>query len=186
MKLVNRKYITGWVAVLIMVLMVGVGCDDPYSNRIDYTKLQIEETELRMAFYEREKSNLMEISTDSVDKMDTDGWVSFEIEKGSSDSVLVGKRVSFKYTYHYMLRDEETGEARLSTQTITNVGSPSLATYTVGSRGQQDTEVLDGVDKAIRHMYLYGKSYIIMSHSLAYSDYYPIVAEIEIVSMDLD
>ncbi len=183
MKVINRKYITGWFAVLLLV-MVGIGCNDPYGNRIDYTKLQQEEAELRKDFFKDVLDSLMEISTDTIDKMEEEGWVSFEIEKGSTDSILVGKRVAFKYTYYYVLRDESGDTRRMAR--FTNVGTETLATYTVGSVGQQDTEVIPGVDLAIRHMSLYGKSYILMSHSLAFNDYYPVVAEVEIVSIDLD
>lgn len=182
MKLRNRKYTTGLLAVLFTLAAAGVGCDDPYGNRIDYSKLQKDEEELRLEFYEKERGKLMELSTDSVDKMAEAGWVSFEIEKGSTDSITVGKRVSFKYTYYYILRDEESGEPRKQAG-FSNIGSETLTTYTVGTK---DTEVLAGVDLAIRHMYLYGKSYVIMAHSLAREDYYPLVAEIEIVAMDLD
>ena len=184
MNLFNRKYIGGWIAVLILGFTVGTGCDDPYGNRVDYSKMQEEETELRLEFFNNVRDSLMRISTDSILGMDSSGWVSYEIEKGSSDSVLMGKRVSFKYTYHYILRNE-AGDPTLTTR-YTNVGTDALATYTVGAIGQQDSEILNGVDLAIRHMSLYGKSYVIMSHSLAFNDYYPVVAEIEIVAMDLD
>lgn len=185
MKLINRKYATGCLAVLFLVAAVGVGCDDPYGNQVDYSKLKAEEVEMRMAFYKDIKDSLMEISTNSVDKMDEQGWVSFELEKGSSDSVRVGKRVSFKYTYYYVLKDEESGKLRAQAG-FSNIGSETLTTYTVGQNLQQETEVLAGVDLAIRHMCLYGKSYVLMSHSLARNDYYPMVAEIEIVALDLD
>lgn len=185
MKLRNQKYTIGWLAVFSLVVVLGVGCDDPYANRVDYSKLQEEEAELRMDYLNDVLDSLMEISTDTIDKMEEEGWVSFEIEKGSTDTVEIGKRVSYKYTYYYVFRDEESDEPRRQAG-FSNIGSETLTTYTVGSIGQQDTEVLQGVDLAIRHMCLYGKSFVLMSHSLARNDYMPIVAEIEIVSMDLD
>ncbi|GAO28824.1 hypothetical protein [Geofilum rubicundum] len=184
MKILNKKYFYGWMAAIIMSLSVATGCDDPYANQVDYGKLEKEEADLRLAFFDLVKDSLLELSTDSVDKLDEEGWVSFEIEKGSSDSVMAGKRVAFKYTYYYVFRDDE-GVPVLSPKN-TNIGTGTLATYTVGSMGQQDSEVLPGVDLAIRHMCLYGKSYILMTHSLAFNDYYPVVAEIEVVAMDLD
>jgi hypothetical protein len=184
MKIFNRKYYFGWIAMTVLSLVVAVGCDDPYADRIDYGKLEKEEAELRMDFFKDIKDSLLEISTDTIDKMDQSGWVSFEMKKGSSDSVMVGKRVSFKYTYYYVVLNKE-GEPVLKPE-YTNVGKGSVVTYTVGSIGKQDVEVLLGVDLAIRHMFLYGKSYIIMPHSLAFKDYKPVVAEIEVVAMDLD
>jgi hypothetical protein len=185
MNLRNSKYITGWLAVFSLVVVFGVGCDDPYANSVDYSKLQAEEVELRMDFFNEVRDSLMRISSDSIVDMEDNGWVSYEIEKGSTDSVRVGKRVSFKYTYYYVIRDEESDEP-IRKPGFSNIGSETLTTYTVGNVGQQDTEVLQGVDLAIRHMCLYGKSYVLMSHSLARNDYYPVVAEIEIVAMDLD
>src|SRR5690554_7471014 len=63
-----------------------------------------------------------------------------------------------------------------------NYNSPELVEYTVGALSNTQSEVFQGVDLAMRHMNLYGKAYIIMAHSLAQEDYYPWVAEIEVVS----
>jgi hypothetical protein len=185
MKLINGKYITGCIAFLILSFTVGIGCDDPYENGVDYAKLELEEKELRMDFFNSVRDSLMRISTDSlVDIMEDSLWVSWELEKGSDDPVLVGKRVAFKYSYYYVVRDS-LGHAK-RTLYESNYGKTTLATYTVGSYGVQDVGVTKGLDRAIRHMYLHGKSFILMGHSMSFSEYIPIVAEIEIVSLDLD
>jgi len=183
MTLFYGKYIRGLFTLMIIVFTLGVGCDDSYSS-IDYAELEEEEEELRLEFFDSVRDSLMRNSVDSIIDMDDNGWAFYETKKGSSDSVSVGKTVAFKYKYYYLTRDDD-GEPALFLQ-YSNYDYETLTTYTVGSIGDQYNEILQGVDLGIRYMSLYSKAYIIMSHSLAYSDYFTVVAEIEVVSMDLD
>jgi hypothetical protein len=169
----------------VFVLVFSSSCDDPYRT-VDYSKFIAEEAELRKEYIDRVfKDSLFASLVDTVDKRSTEGWLSFQIEKGSPiDSVLPGTPVSFKYKYYYVMRDADDNPVLVLK--YTNRDDESLASYTVGALTSSDSEVYKGVDNAIHYMSLYGKSFVIMAHSLADNQYYPVVAEIEITWMNLD
>ncbi|WP_146697742.1 hypothetical protein [Geofilum rhodophaeum] len=185
MTALSMKYLSGFVVALLLMGGGFIACDDPYANSVDYAKLEAGETELREMFYNSVKDTIPAVET--IDRMETEGWVAFIMEKGSDDPIQVGRRVSFRYTYSTVFRDVEDGyTTAVAIVQYSNYNSPELVEYTVGALSNTQSEVFQGVDLAMRHMNLYGKAYIIMVHSLAQNDYYPWVAEIEVVSTQLD
>lgn len=185
MKVFSKMMALG-LLMTVFVLVFSSSCDDPYRT-VDYSKFIAEEAELRNEYVDRVfKDSLFASLVDTIDKRSTEGWLSFQIEKGSAiDSVLPGKQVSFKYKYYYVMRDDDDNPVLVLKYHNHDIEEP-LVSYTVGDPNTFGSEVYKGVDKAIHYMSLYGKSFVIMAHSLADNQYYPVVAEIEITWMNLD
>lgn len=185
MTALSMKYLSGFVVALLLMGGGFVSCDDPYANSVDYAELEAGEKELRELFYNSVKDTIAAVET--IDRMETEGWVAFIMEEGSDDPIQVGRRVSFRYNYSTVFRNVEDGDTTaVAVVQYSNYNKPELVEYTVGALSNTQSEVFQGVDLAMRHMNLYGKAYIIMAHSLAQDDYYPWVAEIEVVSTQLD
>lgn len=185
MTALSKKCLSCFVVGLLLMGGGFVACDDPYANSVDYAKLEAGEKELREMFYNSVKDTIPAVET--IDRMETEGWVAFIMEKGSDDAIKAGQLVSFRYSYSTVFRDVEDGDTTaVAVVQYSNYNKPELVEYTVGALSSNQSEVLQGVDLAMRHMNLYGKAYIIMAHSLARGDYYPWVAEIEVVATQLD
>lgn len=184
MILKNKKYLVA-LAAFVLISMVGfVSCDDPYENGVDYSKLEAGELKLREAYYEAIKDTMLVQAIDTIDKRDSEGWIAFVMEKGSDDPVQVGKSVSFRYTYYHILEDDDAKP--VAVPQYTNYGSDELAEFTVGGLTGSEAEIIPGVDRVVRYMNLYDKAYVILPHRLAFNDYFAVVAEIEVVAMQLD
>lgn len=173
------------IVLLASAFVLYPSCDDPYEG-VDYSKLIAGEKQLREEYIELVlKDSAFATSDRMIDKREDEGWIGFILEKGlSQDSVLPGKQVGIRYNYYYVGRDSTDKPVTALRYTNYDIGSP--ATYRVGAWSTSDTKIFRGVDLAIRHMCLYGKSFIIMPYNLGDNNYYPVVAEIEVVYMELD
>lgn len=172
------------LTILLMLLFVMAACDDRYKG-VDYQKMAAEEKEILDAFYETSTAawdSLKALSIDTIDKRDITGLMYLERVKGTGDSILIGKQVGVRFAY-YALAFDNNNEPRLYPM-YSNYDSEAPLTFVVGS---PSNEVFTGVDLGVRYMRNLGKSTFIMPSSISSkTQYYTVVADVEVVFVEFD
>lgn len=165
------------VSVLLGSVMINA-CDDGY--RIDTKKLIREEQELMEEYFNDEKDSLAQLG-DSIDELKENGFAFFETQKGTEDSVRIGKKVGFRYVYYEIVRDS-LGNAFLYPYD-SNYRSPSPMIYTVGNTNIYNG-IYTGLDIALQNMAYGSKARAFISSSLWTNDYTPRVIDLEVTYVE--
>ncbi len=153
-------------------------CDDGY--RINTKKMIQDEQELMNDYLNSVKDTLA-ANGDSIDRLDSLGYVFFELNKGTEDSVQLGKKVGFRYVYYEITRDS-TGVPFIYPYS-SNYHSEYPKTYTAGEVNVYDG-LYSGIDLALRNMSRGSKARVFVSSSLWNQDYTPRVIDLEVTYVE--
>ena len=161
-------------------------CDEGY--RINTKKMIQDEQDLMEDYLQKEvndsmtvKDTLTEISSRVVDSMESEGFLFFELRKGSTDTVRIGKEVGYRFNLFEIARDSAgTPEIYFGGS---NFGSDSPLIYTAGNPDVR-RGVYAGIDQATRLMSRGSKARVFVSSSLWTNDYRPRVIDIEVTYVE--
>lgn len=168
--------------VLITSVIVGSifmnACDEGYT--INTKKMIQDEQDLMDEYLKQVEDTLAEMG-DTINKMEEQGYLFFELEEGTGDSVEIGKKVGYRYVYYQIARDS-TDVATLYAYE-SNYRSEKPVTYTVGAPNAYDG-IYEGIDLAIRNMKMGAKARVFITSSLWNNDYNPRAVDIEITYLE--
>ena len=153
-------------------------CDDGY--RIN-TKKMIQDEQKLMNDYLNSVKDTLAANGDSIDRLDSMGYVFFELTPGNGDSVKVGKNVGFRFVYYEIARDS-TGVPNIYFNN-SNYHDEYPKTYTVGEVSPYDG-IYSGIDLALRQMAYGSKARVFVSSSLWNQDYTPRVIDLEVTYVE--
>lgn len=166
-------------------------CDEGY--RINTKKMIQDEQELMNDYLSRvvdpatsaTVKDTLAANGDSIDRLDSLGYVFFELNKGTEDSVKSGKKVGFRYVYYEITRDS-TGVPFIFPYS-SNYHNEEPKTYSVSynvGEGNVYNGIYSGIDLALRHMAYGSKARVFVSSSLWNQDYTPRVIDLEVTYVE--
>ncbi len=124
-----------------------------------------------------------ELVIDSSDAVGSsyEGFVYFQLEKGTGDTVLLGKRVGVRYTMYYIL-DSVGADEPFLIKALSNEGYADPVVYTAGVPDPY-SGIYVGFDYGIRYMNAYGYSRMVIPSTIGGNDYVSRVIEARITYM---
>ncbi len=166
------------IASVIAGSVLVTSCDEGYTIN---TKEMIQDEQDLMKEYLLTVEDTLAADGDSINRLETDGYLFFELLEGTSDSVEVGKKVGFRYVYYEITRDS-VGVPFIYPYS-SNYHSENPRTYTVGEVNPSDG-LFSGIDLAIRHMTYGSKARVFVSSSLWTQDYTPRIIDLEVTYVE--
>jgi hypothetical protein len=169
---------------LLIILSVIAGsvfvtsCDEGY--RIN-TKKMIQDEQDLMQDYLLTVEDTLAANGDSINRMESEGYLFFELQEGTGDPVEVGKKVAFRFVYYEIVRDS-TGVSFIYPYS-SNYHSEYPRSYTVGDVNPSNG-LYSGIDLAISHMTYGSKARVFVSSSLWTQDYTPRVIDLEVTYVE--
>jgi hypothetical protein len=167
------------IATVFLTTLFFSACDEGYT--INTKEMIREEQELMADYLKTVKDTLTDYSVSVIDSMDEQGYVFFELEEGTGDSVQIGKQVGFRYTYYQIARDSSGVAFMYPYQSNRNSAFPT--TYTAGTTNAYNG-LYSGLDLAVRFMKFGTKGRVFLSSSLWNNDYTPRAVDIEITYLE--
>jgi len=109
------------------------------------------------------------------------GLVYAQLEKGTGDTVLLGKRVGIRYRMYYIL-DTVGAEEPFITLVSSNENAADPIVYMVG-QPNPSAGIYTGIDLGVRFMNCYGKSRMLFPSIIGGNDYVTRIVEARITYM---
>jgi hypothetical protein len=116
-----------------------------------------------------------------IDSSDESGLVYFQLEKGTGDTVQLGKKVGLRFTMYYILDSVGAGEPYL-VKVLSNDGYADPVVYAVGNPNPS-AGIYVGLDYGVRYMHAYGTSRMLFPSTIGGNDYVSRVIEARISYM---
>lgn len=190
----NIKISFKYCILFAFVVIIGLAsCKETYYG-IDYEELSREELELLERYHEEIMANGLSridsttaVSIDTIDHRYTTGLMMYHTEIGKGDSVKLFKNVGYRYNvYAIGEEDDVTYEA----YNASNYYSPSPVVYRAyiindGTSASQ-TGVPLGINEALLHMRLGGKSKVVLPSTIAGTgtNFLSLVYELEVTYIE--
>jgi|GEM_PF-4527973 len=193
---IKKIFIPAVVAVILMT-----ACENNNNNFINPKELLAAEQALLDRYYNeiiRNDSTRLEVMSaeaiDTVDHRFESGMMLFHTKIGIGDSIKAYKKVGFRYSnYGIVLQNDtvikgtdttfvEVTAEKLRESNEYSVSPFTFTTFPVGSSANSGAYL--GVNEAILHMKLYGKTKVVMPSTLADKQFKSHIFEIELTYLE--
>jgi hypothetical protein len=149
-------------------------CDEPYTIN---TKKMIQDEQDLMNEYLLIVEDTLAAYGDSINRLDSLGYVFFELEEGTGEPIMDGEKVAFRYMYFEIARDS-AGVPGIYPY-LSNYEEQYPRSYTKGEVDPR-SGLYSGIDLAIGHMSFGSKARVFVSSSLWDQRYTPRVIDLEV------
>jgi hypothetical protein len=166
--------------IFLMVVTLFTSCKK--DNTKSPSELYAEEMAILEDFKETETyKGWFEEAEMVIDSSDESGLVYFQLEKGTGDTVQLGRRVGIRFTMYYIL-DSVGAEEPFLVKVLSNEGHADPIVYAVGNPNPS-AGIYVGLDFGIRYMHAYGNSRMLFPSTIGGNDYVSRVIEARITYM---